>query len=75
MADVIDPEVSGKRVIDASYGIYLDAPNTFVTDLHVSGLIKDVTTPQTLTGAGAVNVTTPVTLLVTTGADALTLAD
>lgn len=32
-------------------------------------------TPQTLTGAGAVNLTTRVTWIVTTGADALTLAD
>ena len=32
-------------------------------------------TPQTLTGAGAVNLTTFATLLVTTAADALTLAD
>jgi hypothetical protein len=32
-------------------------------------------TPQTLTGAGAVNLTTTVTKLVTTGANALTLAD
>ena len=32
-------------------------------------------TPQTLTGAGAVNITTSITHLVTTGADALTLAD
>lgn len=31
-------------------------------------------TPQTLTGTGAVNLTTSVTLLITTGADALTLA-
>ena len=32
-------------------------------------------TPQTLTGPGAVNITTSITHLVTTGADALTLAD
>ena len=32
-------------------------------------------TPQTLTGAGAINSTTSVTLLVTTGTDALTIAD
>lgn len=75
MADVTDPSVTGKKVITASYGVYLDTPITFVTDLHVNGLIKDVTTPQTLTGAWAVNVTSAVTLLVTTGANALTLAD
>ena len=32
-------------------------------------------TPQTLTGAGAINATTSITLLVTTGANALTIAD
>ena len=32
-------------------------------------------TPQTLTGAGEINATTPITLLVTTGANALTIAD
>jgi len=32
-------------------------------------------TPQTLTGAGEINATTPITLLVTTGVNALTIAD
>ena len=32
-------------------------------------------TPQTLTGAGEINATTSITLLVTTGANALTIAD
>lgn len=40
----------------------------------VSAPIKFSGTPQTLTGAGAVNLTTYSTLLVTTGANALTLA-
>lgn len=42
--------------------------------LFCDGLLKLSGTPQTLTGAGAVNTTTKVTLLVTTGANALTLA-
>ena len=41
----------------------------------VSDLIRAYTSPQTLTGAGAVDITSFTTLLVTTGADALTLAD
>lgn len=47
---------------------------TTVTALDINGLIRIKGTPQTLTGAGAVNLTTSTTLLVTTGANALTLA-
>lgn len=43
--------------------------------VNSAGTARNVSTPQTLTGAGAVNITTRVTLLVTTGANALTLAD
>ena len=42
--------------------------------LVVKGPVVLGGTPQTLTGAGAVNLTTFSTLLVTTGANALTLA-
>lgn len=45
------------------------------TKLAYSDTLCASGTPQTLTGAGAVNVTTDTTLLVTTGANALTLAD
>ncbi len=41
---------------------------------HLSGPLV-LTEVQVLTGAGAVDIITPVTRLVTTGADALTLAD
>lgn len=41
----------------------------------IGGLLVLSETPQTLSGAGAVNVTTKITLVVTTGANALTLAD
>ena len=41
----------------------------------IQGLLNLKETPQTLTGAGAVNITKKITLLVTTGINALTLAD
>lgn len=47
---------------------------TVTGDTSLTGLFKLAGTPQTLTGAGAVNLTTKTTLLVTTGANALTLA-
>jgi len=40
-----------------------------------SGVVKFGLTAETRTGAGAVSVTLPITHIVTTGADALTLAD
>lgn len=46
---------------------------TFSGLVNLAGGVKG--TPQTLTGAGAVNLTTLSTILVTTGANALTLAD
>lgn len=46
---------------------------TTMSNVVTSGSVKDAGT-QTLTGAGAVNLTTYSTLLVTTAADALTLA-
>ncbi len=45
------------------------------TKLGYSKVLRATGTPQTLTGAGAVNLTTDTTLIVSTGADALTLAD
>jgi hypothetical protein len=44
-------------------------------EVLATGLMKFSGTPQTLTGAGAVNVTASITWIVTTAADALTLAD
>ena len=41
----------------------------------IPSFIAHSDTPQTLTGAGAINSSTSVTLLVTTGANALTIAD
>jgi len=43
--------------------------------LEVAGFMRYSGTVQTLTGAGAVNITTAITEIVTTGADALTLVD
>ena len=50
------------------------ASPTFAS-LLLTGFVRYSGTPQTLTGAGAVDVTADTTLLVTTGANALTLAD
>lgn len=43
--------------------------------IMAAGVVPFGGTPQTLSGAGAVNLTTTKTLIVTTGANALTLAD
>ena len=48
---------------------------THLPNVGIAGVTRHTGTPQTLTGAGAVNLTTDTTLLVTTGANALTLAD
>lgn len=58
-------------------GIKLDTTGTEVSDLQGDALRGRVTggAPQVLTGAGAVDVTSDMTHVVTTGADALTLAD
>ena len=61
---------SGKPV-DAVGGIKLAGSQLFDTN----GILTLIGTPQTLSGAGAVNLTTSITWLVTTGANALTLAD
>lgn len=59
---------------DVSTGAVTITPATTVTGaLTLTAALKS--TPQLLTGAGAVNLTTLVTEIVSTGADALTLAD
>lgn len=55
--------------------LWLNAAGNLVTAANTAVAITNVGTPQTLTGAGAVNLTTLVTILVTTGANALTLAN
>ncbi|HEY8364245.1 MAG TPA: hypothetical protein VIK84_01625 [Haloplasmataceae bacterium] len=74
-ADTISENTSGTGVtID---GVLLKDGGITTTSSSTSdlaGLLLLSGTPQTLTGAGAVNLTTKVTLLVTTGADTLTLA-
>ena len=52
-----------------------DGEKVYVPNFFVTGVTGVSGTPQTLTGAGAVNLTTGITYLVTTGANALTLAD
>ena len=44
-------------------------------NVYASGLLAHDGTPQSLSGAGAINATTTVTLLTTTGANALTIAN
>jgi len=51
-----------------------DGPYYF-DGITLIGIFIYAQTPQTLSGAGAVNVTTAITWVVTTGANALTLAD
>lgn len=77
-ASVNDLTVSGTLTADNDVfvggALETTAGITVGSDLVVNGLFLLQGTPQTLTGAGAVNLTTKVTLLVTTGANALTLA-
>lgn len=61
--------------VDAIVGAAVPAAGAF-TNLTTTGILKYSGTPQTLTGAGAVNITSAITHLVTAGVgDALTLAD
>lgn len=53
--------------------LFLTAAGALVNAANTAVFLTTIV-PQTLTGAGAVNLTTLVTLLVTTGANALTLA-
>lgn len=53
----------------------LAVANTGATIWYCAVVPSTAAVPQTLTGAGAVDLLTDVTLLVTTGTDALTLAD
>lgn len=86
-ANNIGAAVNGAKVLDiATTGLGVTGALTASTSitatttvngagLNSTGINKHAGTPQTLTGAGAVNITTHSTLLVTTAADALTLAD
>ena len=69
--------VNGGTVIDSSGNVTWPINTTTVNASGATtlwGTLVMSGTPQTLTGAGAVNLTTFSTLLVTTGANALTLA-
>jgi hypothetical protein len=71
--------VNGTKVQEiAAAGVSLSGLTTMTTatagTITTTGTFINAGTPQTLTGAGAVNLTTYSTLLVTTAADALTLA-
>lgn len=62
------PGATSTEVIDANGNVVVDSSGD-VTATTLTGSV------QTLTGAGAVNLTTLITAVATTGADALTLAD
>lgn len=65
----------GERIRGTVTAVYNDFAMVWMENegiLNIAGTNADT---QTLEGAGAVNVTSDTTLLVTTGADALTLAD
>lgn len=65
---------SGVLTATLTQDLKTTASPTFANIL-LTGFLRMSGTPQTLTGAGAVDVTSDSTLLVTTGANALTLAD
>jgi len=84
----INIRVSGTNATDHAIKLQIDANDIFVAQAtgNGSGGITNLKAlfyaptfhadmPQTLTGAGEVNITTSITHLVTTGADALTLPD
>lgn len=67
--NILDFAVNGIKVLDVR-----SAQVTVDGTTLLNGILRISQTPQTLTGPGAVNLTTYSTLLVTTGTDALTLA-
>lgn len=67
--NILDFAVNGTKVLDVR-----SAQVTVDGTTLLNGILRISQTPQTLTGPGAVNLTTYSTLLVTTGTDALTLA-
>lgn len=56
-------------------GIYIQSDADGSMKIKSDGIFKQIGGSQSLSGAGAVDVTNDVTLVTTTGADALTLAD
>ena len=85
MADKIIPNLTAasETTIDDLL-LVVDTPSSAPTNkkITVANIFNKIPTyvghadtPQTLTGAGAINATTSITLLVTTGADPLTIAD
>lgn len=81
---LIDGTISADTISELTSGSGVTVDGTLIKDggitttasstTDIAGLLLLSGTPQTLTGAGAVNLTTKVTLVVTTGANALTLA-
>ena len=82
MADKIIPNLPKTETVTTDdLVLIVDTPASAPTNkkITIGKLFSPVggyaDTPQTLTGAGEINATTPITLLVTTGANALTIAD
>ena len=82
MADKIIPNLPKTETVTTDdLVLIVDTPASAPTNkkITIGKLFSPVggyaDTPQTLTGAGEINVTTPITLLVTTGTDALTIAN
>jgi len=82
MADKIIPNLPKTETVTTDdLVLVVDTPASAPTNkkITIGKLFSPVggyaDTPQTLTGAGEINATTPITLLVTTGANALTIAD
>ena len=82
MADKIIPNLPKTETVTTDdLVLVVDTPASAPTNkkITIGKLFSPVggyaDTPQTLTGAGEINVTTPITLLVTTGVNALTIAD
>jgi len=67
-----DQEITGVLDVDGAFNT--DGQAQFQQNVTIFGLLLLRGTPQTLTGSGAVNPAVSTTLLVTTGANAITLA-
>lgn len=67
-----DQEITGNLDVNGAFNV--DGQAQFQQNVTIFGLLLLRGTPQTLTGAGAASISTTTTLLVTTGANAITLA-
>ena len=66
---------SNKKIQLRDTGIYIQSDADGSLKIKSDGIIKQVGGSSSISGAGAIDVTSDVTLITTTAADALTLAD